>query len=145
MEALGYVPIATHDIKMILSTDSLTRDEKGTKTQRDVKFTFDDKAALTMAEQKHKFSPLTVGMKERVRRLRLDAGYSMTKGSQLLGVSRKQLEDIETSRDYGCHLDVELLAKVKLVYKVTIDELVGELDSDIHSGFYTRMRNRKAS
>jgi transcriptional regulator with XRE-family HTH domain len=98
-----------------------------------------------MAEQRHKFSPLTVSMKERVRRLRLDAGYSMTKGSELLGVSRKQLEDIETTRDYGCHLDIELLAKVKLVYNASIDGLVGELDSDIHSGFYTRMRNRKDS
>lgn len=95
-----------------------------------------------MAEQRNKFSPLTETIKGRVRRLRLDAGYSMTQGSELLGVSRKQLEDIETTRDYGCHLDIELLAKIRLVYKVSIDDLVGELDKDVHSGFYTKMRNR---
>ncbi|MDX1491027.1 MAG: helix-turn-helix transcriptional regulator [Pseudohongiellaceae bacterium] len=96
-----------------------------------------------MAEQKQKFSPLTTGIKGRIRQLRLDAGYSMLKGASLLGVSRKQLEDIETSRDYGCHIDVELLAKIKVVYNASIDDLLGELDSDVNSGFYTKMRNRK--
>ena len=95
-----------------------------------------------MVEQRKKFSPLTEGVKGRIRRLRLDAGFSMTKGSELLGVSRKQLEDIETTRDYGCHLDIELLAKIRLAYNVSLDDLLGELDKDVHSGFYTKMRNR---
>ena len=95
-----------------------------------------------MVEQRKKFSPLTEGVKGSIRRLRLDAGFSMTKGSELLGVSRKQLEDIETTRDYGCHLDIELLAKIRLAYNASLDDLLGELDKDVHSGFYTKMRNR---
>lgn len=97
-----------------------------------------------MSDQQLKFSPLTIRIKEQVRRLRLDAGYSMTEGSKLLGVSRKQLEDIETTRDYGCHLEIELLAKVKVVYKVSLDQLLGELPSDSHSELFIRKRRRQA-
>ena len=39
----------------------------------------------------------------------------MNEGASLLAVSRKQLEDIETVRNYGCHLDLELLAKIKVI------------------------------
>ncbi len=46
-----------------------------------------------------KFSPITVAVKKNVRQLRLNAGYSMNEGARLLGVSRKQLEDIETIRN----------------------------------------------
>ena len=59
-----------------------------------------------------KFSPITVLVKRTIKKLRVDAGYSMNEGARLLGVSRKQLEDIETIRNYGCHLDLELLAKM---------------------------------
>ena len=95
-----------------------------------------------MSDQQLKFSPLTIRVKEHIRRLRLDAGYSMTEGSNLLGVSRKQLEDIETTRDYGCHIELELLAKIKVVYKVSIDGLLGELPSDGESEFFIRKRRR---
>lgn len=97
-----------------------------------------------MSDQQLKFSPLTLRVKEHIRRLRLDAGYSMTEGSNLLGVSRKQLEDIETGRDYGCHLELELLAKIKVIYKVSIDDLLGELPSDSDSEFFVRKRRRNA-
>lgn len=93
-----------------------------------------------MSDQQLKFSPLTIRVKGHIRRLRLDAGYSMTEGSNLLGVSRKQLEDIETTRDYGCHIDLELLAKIKVVYKVSLDELLGELPNDAESEFFIRKR-----
>jgi DNA-binding transcriptional regulator YiaG len=43
-----------------------------------------------------KFSPITVTVKKNIRQLRLNAGYSMNEGARLLGISRKQLEDIET-------------------------------------------------
>jgi len=66
----------------------------------------------------------------------------MTEGSALLGVSRKQLEDIETARDYGCHLEVELLAKVKVVYKISLDELLGDLPASINDDLLTRKRHR---
>jgi transcriptional regulator with XRE-family HTH domain len=95
-----------------------------------------------MSEQQKKFSPVTIRVKGQIRRLRLLAGYSMAEGARLLGVSRKQLEDIETSRDYGCHLDLELLAKVKLVYSVSLDDLLGELPADSASDYFIRNRRR---
>ncbi len=68
----------------------------------------------------------------------------MSEGSHLLGVSRKQLEDIETTRDYGCHLEIELLAKVKVVYKVSLDTLLGDLPADQADDLFTRKRRRNA-
>tara|TARA_B110000858_G_scaffold157616_1_gene180456 strand:+ start:40775 stop:41188 length:414 start_codon:yes stop_codon:yes gene_type:complete len=92
-----------------------------------------------------KFSPITVAVKRNVRQLRLNAGYSMYEGARLLGVSRKQLEDIETIRNYGCHLDLELLAKMKVIYKTSLDVLVGEVPEDYYSDFYVRPRKRLGS
>ena len=92
-----------------------------------------------------KFSPITVAVKKNVRQLRLNAGYSMKEGARLLGVSRKQLEDIETIRNYGCHLDLELLAKMKVIYNTSLDELAGEIPEDYYSEFYVRPRQRLGS
>ncbi len=92
-----------------------------------------------------KFSPITVAVKKNVRQLRLNAGYSMNEGARLLGVSRKQLEDIETIRNYGCHLDLELLAKMKVIYKTSLDQLVGDIPEDYYSEFYVRPRKRLGS
>jgi len=95
-----------------------------------------------MPDQQDKFSPLTIRIKEQIRRLRLLAGYSMTEGSTLLGVSRKQLEDIETTRDYGCHLEIELLARIKVAYNVSLDDLLGDLPADARAELFTRKRRR---
>ena len=95
--------------------------------------------------QYSKFSPITVAVKKNVRQLRLNAGYSMNEGARLLGVSRKQLEDIETIRNYGCHLDLELLAKLKVIYKTSMDELIGELPEDYYSDYFVRPRKRVGS
>jgi hypothetical protein len=57
-------------------------------------------------------------------------------------VSRKQLENIETIRNYGCHLDLELLAKMKLIYQTSLDKLAGQVPEDYYSDFYVRPRNR---
>lgn len=92
-----------------------------------------------------KFSPITVAVKRNVRQLRLNAGYSMNEGARLLGVSRKQLEDIETIRNYGCHLDLELLAKMKVIYNAPLDQLVGSLPEDYYSEYYVRPRKRLGS
>ena len=92
--------------------------------------------------QYSKFSPITVAVKKNVRQLRLTAGYSMNEGARLLGVSRKQLEDIETIRNYGCHLDLELLAKLKVIYNASLDELVGDLPEDYYSDYFVRPRKR---
>ncbi|HAU24692.1 MAG TPA: hypothetical protein DCX09_08450 [Gammaproteobacteria bacterium] len=95
--------------------------------------------------QYSKFSPITVAVKKNIRQLRLNTGYSMNEGARLLGVSRKQLEDIETIRNYGCHLDLELLAKMKVIYKTSLDELVSDLPEDYHSDYYQRPRKRVGS
>jgi DNA-binding XRE family transcriptional regulator len=95
-----------------------------------------------MDEAVSKFSPITIRVKRNIRQLRLQYGYSMNEAASLLGVSRKQLEDIETVRNYGCHLDLELLAKVKVIYGVSLDEVFGELPSDYYSDFYIRPRKQ---
>lgn len=69
----------------------------------------------------------------------------MNEGARLLGVSRKQLEDIETLRNYGCHIDLELLAKIKVIYEVSLDELVGTLPSDYYSDYFIRPRKKAVS
>lgn len=95
--------------------------------------------------QYSKFSPLTVTVKKNVRQLRLDAGYSMNEGARLLGISRKQLEDIETIRNYGCHIDLEVLAKMTVVYEASLDEMVGKPPQDHYSGYFERPRKRRGS
>jgi transcriptional regulator with XRE-family HTH domain len=95
--------------------------------------------------QYSKFSPITVTVKKNVRQLRLNAGHSMNEGARLLGISRKQLEDIETIRNYGCHLDLELLAKMKVIYQASMDALVGELPEDYYSDYFERPRKRVGS
>jgi transcriptional regulator with XRE-family HTH domain len=99
-------------------------------------------ANLIMNQEVSKFSPLTVNVKRNIRRLRLQKGYSMNEGASLLEISRKQLEDIETVRNYGCHLDLELLAKIKVIYGVSLDEIFGELPSDYYSDYYNRPRRK---
>ncbi len=89
-----------------------------------------------------KFSPVTIHVKRNIRKLRLQQGYSMNEGASLLGVSRKQLEDIETVRNYGCHLDLELLAKMKVIYNVSLDEVFGDLPTDYYSDYYVRPRKK---
>lgn len=69
----------------------------------------------------------------------------MNEGARLLSVSRKQLEDIETVRNYGCHLDLEILAKIKIVYAASLDDLLGELPEDYFSDYYIRPRKKLAS
>lgn len=92
-----------------------------------------------------KFSPITVEVKKNVKRLRINAGYSMNEGARLLGISRKQLEDIETIRNYGCHLDLEILAKMKLIYNSSLDTMIGDLPDDYYSEYFVRPRKRLGS
>jgi hypothetical protein len=69
----------------------------------------------------------------------------MNEGARLLGISRKQLEDIETIRNYGCHLDLELLAKMKVIYNKSLDEIIAGLPEDHYSEYFTRPRKRLGS
>jgi len=95
--------------------------------------------------QYSKFSPITVATKKNIKKLRLNIGYSMNEGARLLGVSRKQLEDIETIRNYGCHIDLEILSRLAVIYKVTTDEIIGSLPNDYYSTYFERPRKRVGS
>ncbi len=95
--------------------------------------------------QDAKFSPITLDVKKKIRKLRLDAGHSMNEGAELLNISRKQLEDIETSRGYGAHIELELLAKIRTVYGASIDELIGNLPKNAASEYFFRPRKRIGS
>ena len=95
-----------------------------------------------MKESVSKFSPITIDVKRRIRQLRLQKGFPMNEAASLLGVSRKQLEDIETVRNYGCHLDLELLAKIKVIYGVSLDDVFGSLPADYSSDYYIRPRKK---
>ena len=88
---------------------------KGVHDNRSVQHTLSARQLAMEHSQFTKFSPITVLFKRTIRKLRIDAGHSMNEGARLLAVSRKQLEDIETIRNYGCHLDLELLAKIKVI------------------------------
>ncbi|MEZ5490085.1 MAG: helix-turn-helix transcriptional regulator [Gammaproteobacteria bacterium] len=97
-----------------------------------------------MKQTVSKFSPITIDVKRKIRQLRLQKGFPMNEAASLLGVSRKQLEDIETVRNYGCHLDLELLAKIKVIYGVSLDEIFGDLPADYYSDYYVRPRKKLA-
>lgn len=91
-------------------------------------------------EEFSKFSPATLVVKANIRAVRKAAGHKMKPGAAILGVSRKQLEDIETSRNYGCHIDLELLAKVCALYHITADELIGDTPKNPYAKYYKRPR-----
>lgn len=78
--------------------------------------------------KKNPFHDDTLLAKMHFRRLRLDAGLSMNEGASAIGVSRKQLEDIETARPYGCHCDWLLLCRACVYYKVDADEFRKPID-----------------
>ncbi len=92
-----------------------------------------------------KFSPVTIDVKKNIRKLRLEAGYSMNEGAKRLNISRKQLEDIETGRNYGCHVELELLAKIKVIYGASVDDLIGDLPAKADSEYFSRPRKRIGS
>ena len=69
----------------------------------------------------------------------------MNEAARLLGVSQnrslsKKLEDIEVIRNYGSHLDLELLAQIKMIYKTPLDDLIRDLLNDYYSVYCIRPR-----
>lgn len=92
-----------------------------------------------------KFSPVTLVAKAKIKALRIESGHKMIAGAKLLGVTVKQLEDIETTKDYGCHIDLEILAKVSAVYYASISKLLGKLPPNPYEAHYRRPRVRVGS
>ena len=56
-----------------------------------------------------KFGPATIAAKTRIKAERIVQGYDMNHFAAMLGISRKKLEDIEATRNYGCFLDLEMM------------------------------------
>ena len=74
--------------------------------------------------QGEKFSQETQLAKRNIRLLRILAGNSVSVGAKLLDLSRKQMEDIETTRNYGCYLSLDLLVSVCEKYDATLEWLI---------------------
>ena len=100
-----------------------------------------------MNDQKQygKFSPMMVVVKKNIKQARKQKGLPMLEAARKVGISRKQLEDLETRRNYGAHVDLEILAKMSLVYNFPIEELIGDFPDLPWAKAFIRPRSRKGS
>jgi len=75
-----------------------------------------------------KFSkrPLQIGIKGVLKSERIQQGIKMTLFAKAVGISRKQLEDFETTRDYGSHYSVEMLVDSCDELGLTVDSVIKE-------------------
>lgn len=71
-----------------------------------------------------KFSPITLQVKKALKEVRLKHDLSMNEAAKMLSISRKKLEDIEATRDYGCYIDLETIIAVCVVYGIEFDDLI---------------------
>lgn len=81
--------------------------------------------------RQNKFSPYMQGIKERIKAARIASGMNMNVAAEALGISRKQLEDIETLRNYGSHVEIEMLAKMSILYNKRLSTLTALPQSDV--------------
>jgi transcriptional regulator with XRE-family HTH domain len=70
---------------------------------------------------RQKFSPAELYAKEQIKDLRLSRGIKMIEGSSGMGMTVKNLEDIETPRAYGCHITLDILLEAVKYYEVDIN------------------------
>ena len=77
-----------------------------------------------MSNKKGKISPAETFAKGVLKQARLEREWSIREGAYALGITHKNLEDIETSRDYGCHLDFRVLAEYRKVYGLNLNQLI---------------------
>jgi transcriptional regulator with XRE-family HTH domain len=74
-------------------------------------------------EQGTKFSENMTNIKQNIKRLRIDRGYDIDTFAGMVGLSRKQLEDLETPRNYGSFIGVDVLCKCADALHVNVDWL----------------------
>lgn len=67
-----------------------------------------------------KFTESTKQLKRVLREIRIKRGLNMKQGAEMIGVTRKSLEDIETTRPYGRYINAELLQQYADKYNVDI-------------------------
>ena len=71
-----------------------------------------------------KFSDNEVYAKTKLRQIREGLGWNRSRAAQETGLTVKNLEDIEATRDYGCHLSWDTLLLLTHVYDIKLEELI---------------------
>lgn len=79
-------------------------------------------------EQKGKFTANELYTKKRIKEIRLAKGIPMLLASHKMGITRKQLEDLEATRDYGSHVTLDNLLQAQKLLKVPVSDLVPATD-----------------
>ncbi len=82
-----------------------------------------------------KFCSWELKLKSNLRKVRIKAGYTMKQGAAGLGISVKQLEDVETKRNYGAHIDAVLIQRYCAAYTGQFAKVLatfGEIDMPHH-------------
>lgn len=72
-----------------------------------------------------KFTREEMAVKRLMRSIRRDRDIPQLKGAHLLGVSRKQLEDIESARNYGSYITLQTLVTFCRAYEVPLSTFEG--------------------
>ena len=63
-----------------------------------------------------KISKYEAAVKAGLRKIRVEKKHLMKQAAKELGITVKKLEDIETVRDYGCHITIDILSSYMKVY-----------------------------
>lgn len=68
-----------------------------------------------------KFSQADILAKSQLRRLRRQQRLTIEEGAKRMGLNRKQLEDLEATKDYGCQVKWAHIYEACRVYNVSPD------------------------
>lgn len=75
-------------------------------------------------EHKESFSEEQLRVKHAIKTLRILQEYDMNTFAKALGITRKKLEDLETTRTtYGCYVTWDVACAISDVLGVTLDRL----------------------
>ena len=78
-----------------------------------------------------KFGPFERRLKTRLKNIRIENNLNLDAGARLLGMTRKNLEDIEATRNYGCYITALTLNKYMVVYSA---EEITDILAGAHRG-----------
>lgn len=78
-----------------------------------------------MIKQREKFSAELLTIKRNIKAERVKQGHLMKPFAEHIGITRKSLEDIETPRNYGCYIGVDVLISILDALGMTLEEARG--------------------
>jgi len=78
-----------------------------------------------MIKQGQKFSTELITIKANIKAERIKQGHPMKEFAECIGVTRKTLEDIETPRNYGSFIGIEVLIQYMDALGMTLEEARG--------------------